>query len=366
MKVAYNYLPLEFKNNSKIINGWKKLIKSSDFTLGKDMVEFEKRFAKYIGSKYAISTNNGTDALILSLRAIGLKRGDEVITVCNTFYATVGAIVACGGKPVLIDCDHRFQININEIEKKINKKTKAIIPVHWGGASPDMFKITKLAKKYKIDIIEDACMGIGAMINGKSPGTFGIVNAFSMHPLKSLNVMGDAGIVTTDNKKIFLWMKKYRNHGMIDRNNIDFWGVNMRMQPIQSIVASEGLKKLDKVIKIRNRNAKKLDELLKPLSPNIKIPKRIKGYKETFALYMCLAKNRNELIKYLIKNKIEAKIHYPKPLNKQKASNYLKLNQKNFKVANLQAKKLITLPIHQFLGLKEIDYMAKKIKNFYV
>ena len=147
MNIPYNYLPIEFKNNNKIFSHWKKLIKSSDFTLGKYIIEFEKKFAKYIGSKYVISTNNGTDALILSLKAIGVKKGDEVITVSNTFYATVGAIVACGGKPVLVDCDERYQININEIKKKINKKTKAIIPVHWGGASPDMITKMKLAKK---------------------------------------------------------------------------------------------------------------------------------------------------------------------------------------------------------------------------
>jgi len=185
MKISYNYLPMEFRSNNAILTNWKKLIKSSDFTLGKYMIEFEKKFSKYIGAKYVVSTNNGTDALILSLKSIGIKKGDEVITVSNTFYATVGAIVACGAKPVLVDCDDRYQININEIEKKINKKTKAIMPVHWGGASPDMFSIIKMAKKYKIHVIEDSCMGIGAKIKGKSPGTFGIINAFSMHPLKS-------------------------------------------------------------------------------------------------------------------------------------------------------------------------------------
>jgi dTDP-3-amino-2,3,6-trideoxy-4-keto-D-glucose/dTDP-3-amino-3,4,6-trideoxy-alpha-D-glucose/dTDP-2,6-dideoxy-D-kanosamine transaminase len=365
MKVPYNYLPMEFRSSDKILKNWKKLIKSSDFTLGKYILEFEKKFSKYIGAKYVISTNNGTDALILSLKSIGVKKGDEVITVSNTFYASVGAIVACGAKPILVDCDNRYQINIQEIEKKINKKTKAIMPVHWGGASPDMYSIIKLAKKYKIQVIEDACMGIGAKINKKSPGTFGIINAFSMHPLKSLNVMGDGGMVATNNKKIFNWIKKFRNHGMIDRDNIEFWGVNMRLQPLQAIVALEGLKKIDNVIKKRNENAKKMDHLLSKLSPNLVIPKRPKGYRETFALYMCLVKNRDKLLKYLIKNKIEAKIHYPIPLNKQKAARNLKLNQKDFIIANEQAKKLITLPIHQYLTKKQISFMFKKIKQFY-
>ena len=116
------------------------------------------------------------------------------------------------------------------------------MPVHWGGASPEMDKIMKIAKMYKLHVVEDACMGIGAKVNKKSPGTFGTVNAFSMHPLKSLNVMGDGGMVVTDDKKIYSWMLRYRNHGMVDRDNIDFWGVNMRLQPLQAIVAIEGLK----------------------------------------------------------------------------------------------------------------------------
>ena len=365
MKVPYNYLPMEFRRSDKILSHWGKLIRSTDFTLGKYIVEFEKKFSKYIGAKYVISTNNGTDALILSLKSIGVKKGDEVITVSNTFYASVGAIVACGAKPILVDCDDRYQIDIKEIKKKINKRTKAIMPVHWGGASPDMFSIIKLAKKYKIHVVEDACMGIGAKINGKSPGTFGTINAFSMHPLKSLNVMGDGGMVATNNKKIFDWIKKFRNHGMTDRDHIEFWGVNMRLQPLLAIVAIEGLKKIDNVIKKRNENAKRMDSLLLTLSPNLIIPKRPKGYRETFALYMCLVKNRDKLLKYLIKNKIEAKIHYPIPLNKQKAARNLKLNQKDFTNANGQAKKIITLPIHQYLSKKQISYIAHKIKNFY-
>ena len=365
MRVPYNYLPMEFRKNNKILSRWKKLIQSTDFTLGKDMIEFEKKFAKYIGAKHVISTNNGTDALILSLKSIGVKKGDEVITVSNTFYASAGAIVACGAKPILVDCDDRYQIDIKEIKKKISKRTKAIMPVHWGGASPDMFSIMKLAKKYKIHVVEDACMGIGAKIKGRSPGTFGTINAFSMHPLKSLNVMGDGGMVATNNKKIFDWIKKFRNHGMIDRDHIEFWGVNMRLQPLQAVVALEGLKKIDRVIKKRNENAKEMDRLLSTLSPNLIIPRRLKGYKETFALYMCLVVNRDELLKHLIKNKIEAKIHYPIPLNKQEAAKKLNLNQNNFKNSNEQAQKIITLPIHQYLTKTQLSFMFKKIKQFY-
>lgn len=124
MRVQYNYLNLEFKNTNSIFKEWKKLIKTTDFTLGAKMVEFEKKFSKYIGSKYCVSTNNGTDALILCLKSLGVKNGDEIITVCNTFYATVGAIVACGAKPILVDCDDRYQINPKEIKKKLHQKLK--------------------------------------------------------------------------------------------------------------------------------------------------------------------------------------------------------------------------------------------------
>jgi dTDP-4-amino-4,6-dideoxygalactose transaminase len=365
MFVPYNYLPSEFKNTNNIFKAWKQLIKTTDFTLGNKMVEFEKTFARYIGAKYCIATNNGTDALILSLKSLGIQKGDEVITVCNSFYATVGAIVACGAKPILVDCDSRYQMDYKKIVPKITIKTKAIMPVHWAGASPEMHMIMQIAKKHKIHVVEDACMGIGAKIKKKSPGTFGIVNAFSMHPLKSLNVMGDGGIVVTNNKTIYDWMIKYRNHGMIDRDHIDFWGVNMRLQPLQAVVATEGLKKIEKIIKKRNENANKLDKGLKKLEPHIVLPKRIKGYRETFALYMILVKKRDQLLKYLNQKKIEAKIHYPIPLNKQRASMIYNYNQKDFSTANKQAKKLITLPVHQFLNNKQLNFMIQCIKNFY-
>ena len=365
MKVNFNYLPLEFKNPNKIISEWKKLIKSTDFTLGKYVELFEEKFKKLINVKYCIATNNGTDALILCLKALNVKKGDEVITVCNSFYATAGAIVACGAKPIFVDCDERYQINIDQIEKKITKKTKVILPVHWGGASPNMKNIMKISKKYKLKVVEDACMGIGAKIKGSSPGTFGEISAFSMHPLKSLNVMGDAGAIVTNNSKLYKWAKKYRNHGMISRNKIDIWGENIRMQPLQAIVALEGIKKLKSVINKRNENAKILDYELSSLYPKVILPPRDPNNLETFALYMARFKQRNSLLKYLIKNKIEVKIHYPVPLHLQKPSIKLGHKMGDFKISEKQSKELLTLPVHQYLTKKQIFYMINKIKSFY-
>ena len=364
MKVPFNYLSNQFKNTNIYFKEWKKLIHSCEFTLGPYVEKFERAFSKYIGVKHCISTNNGTDALVLALKSLGVTRNDEVITVCNSFYATAGAIVACGAKPIFVDSDDRYQINVDKIEKAITRKTKIILPVHWGGASPNMQKIMAIARRNNLKVVEDACMGIGAKIKKKRPGTFGHASAFSMHPLKSLNVMGDGGMVVTNNDKIALWLKKYRNHGMTDRDHISFWGINVRLQPLQAIVANKQLKNVKKIVSLRNKNANMLDKRLSKIK-KIKIPLRKKNYLETFALYMACFKQRNKLEKYLLKNGIEVKIHYPIPLHLQKAAKSLGYKKGDFPKAEKQSKELLTLPIHQYLNKKQINYIAKKIENFY-
>jgi dTDP-4-amino-4,6-dideoxygalactose transaminase len=364
MKVEYNYLPKEFEDVEDIINDWRALIKTTDFTLGQFVADFEEKFKNFIGVKHCISTNNGTDALILSLKSLGIGSGDEVITVANTFYATVGAIVAVGATPVLIDCDDRFQIDPAKIEENITENTKAVIPVHWGGASPEMEKIVAICEKHNLLMIEDACMGIGAVVSGKSPGTFGNVSAFSMHPLKSLNAMGDGGMVVTDDDELAEWMRKYRNHGMVDRDHIEFWGINMRMQPLQCVVLSRGLDRLQQTIETRNRNARILDEGLSSLA-KIHVPERIDSHTETFALYMILCEKRDELRDFLVEREIEVKIHYPVPLNKQEAAKENCICAEDLTNVNSQADKLLTIPVHQFLTEEQINYIVESITEFY-
>jgi aminotransferase EvaB len=365
LKIHYNYLPQEFGNIDGIITDWKRLAESTEFTLGPFVHEFEEAFKKLVNSKYCISTNNGTDALILCLKALGVGPGDEVITVNNTFYATAGAIAAVGAIPVLIDCDDRFQIDPALIAENVSKKTKAVIPVHWAGASPNMKSIMDICNELHLPVVEDACMGIGALCEGKAPGTFGKLGAFSMHPLKSLNAMGDGGIVVTDDQELYDWMYKYRNHGMIDRDHIEFWGVNMRMQPLQCIVGLHGLKRLHKTIQQRNANASILDAGLAQIK-QVKIPARMPNYTETFALYMGLFEKRDELKKYLIENDVEVKIHYPIPLHKQEASKkFGKFNNNSLKKSVEQAEKLLTIPIHQFLNQEHMERILYLVKNFY-
>ena len=365
-KVPYNYLPEQFKNHEKFFELWKPVLQSGEFTLGPFVEKFEKRFAEYVGAKFCIATNNGTDALILALKALGIKEGDEVITPCNSFYATAGAIVAVGATPVFTDVDDRYQIDVDDIKNVITKKTKMILPVHWAGASPDMLKIQTIAKENGLFVLEDACMAIGGKILGKSPGTFSEIGAFSMHPLKSLNVAGDGGMVVTDNEELFIWMKKYRNHGMSNRDVIDFWGVNMRIQPLQAVIADHFLNYVDYYVTRRNENAFYLDTMLADVKSHVIVPKRPEGYLETFSLYMLRVADRDNLIKYLLSNGVEAKIHYPTPLHLQPASRKMGWDIRSLKKAELQAHQLITIPIHQYLNEMHMEIVSDLIHQYFI
>lgn len=366
MRVPYNYLKEQFADPMEsYLEDLRPLIRSGEFTFGPFVTAFEKKFADYIGVKHAIGTCNGTDALILSLKSLGIKAGDEVITVTNTFYATVGAIVATGARPVFVDCDERYQIDVGQIEKAITAKTKAILPVHWAGCSPDMKAIMEIAERHSVAVVEDACPAVGAKINGRFAGTFGKVNAFSMHPLKPLNVMGDGGIIVTNDDQIAQWIRTYQNHGMTDRDHISMWGINTRLQPIQAVVASRVLDTIEDLIAARNRNARQLDNGLKGLEDFIRPPQRPSGYREVYQLYLVTAKRRDQLASYLIEHSIEAKVHYPLPLHLQKAAIDLGYKRGAFPISERQAGEILTLPAHQHITSDQIDYMIKTIHSFY-
>jgi len=365
MKVPYNYLPMQFSDLDEIFDEWKRLILSTEFTLGPYVEKFENEFAKFIGAKHVISTNNGTDALILALKACGVGPGDEVISVPTTFYASIGAIATVGAKPVFVDIDSRYQINHAQIEQVITKNTKAILPVYWGGAAPEMKKIMQIASKYDLRVIEDACMAPGGHVFERHSGTYGDISAWSMHPLKPLNVMGDGGMVSTDDDELAAWMRMYRNHGMVDRDHNNIWGVNMRLQPLQAIVASKILMTVDKTVAIRNKNAQVLDSGLKKLSKYVRVPDRLQGYKETFSLYMASFDRRDELLKFLNASGIEAKIHYKVPLHLQKAASNLGYREGDFPIAEKYAREIMTIPVHQYLSEEQLTYVLEMVKKFY-
>ena len=226
MKVRYSYLKQQFSNCDDLWKDLKNFVSTGDFTLGKPLQKFERSFAKLIGTKYAVGVNSGTDAIKLSLKCLGIGYGDEVITAANTFVATVGAITEIGAKPIFVDCKDDFCINEELIEKKITKKTKAILPVHFTGYVSNMNYITRLSKKYNIPVVEDACQSILGTYNGKNAGSWGDFGAFSLHPLKNINVWSDGGIITLNDKNVFNKIKLLRNHGLRDRDNVEISGYN--------------------------------------------------------------------------------------------------------------------------------------------
>ena len=318
MKVRYSYLKQQFSNSHDLWSNLKRFVNTGDFTLGKPLKNFEKNFAKLIGTKYAVGVNSGTDALKLSLKTLGIKSKDEVITAANTFVATIGAITELGAKPVFVDCDDTFCMNVNKLEEKISKKTKAIVPVHFTGYMTDMIKLKKISKKYKIPIVEDACQSILGAINKKKAGTWGEFGAFSLHPLKNINVWSDGGIITTNNKKFYKHLLLLRNHGLIDRDTVKIPGYNSRLDTIQAVVGNWLLPKANSIANQRIKNAKYYDRNLSKIS-EISIPPRPKNYKIVFHLYVVFAKQRDELLKYCLSKGIEAKVHYPKPMYLQEA-----------------------------------------------
>lgn len=365
MKVKYNYLDEQFKDPTPYFDDLKELVRSGEFTLGPYVEKFERKFADYIGVKHVISVNNGTDALILCLKACGVKAGDEVITVANTFYATAGAIVAVGARPVFVDTDERYQIDVSQIESKITSKTKAIIPVHWAGCPPDIESVLKIADRHGLDVVEDACPAVGAKVNEKMAGSFGRINAFSMHPLKPLNVWGDGGMIATDDEELFNFLTLYRNHGMTDRDHIEIWGINARLQPFQAIVATRLLDQMEENIEQRNRNAQQLDKGLSPLSDFVTVPSRPSNMREAYQLYLASFRERDSLLKHLVSKGVEAKIHYPIPLHLQKPGRELGYKEGDFPNAERQASEIITLPSHQHLNREHMQYTIEVIREFY-
>ncbi len=243
LKINHSYLVEQFFDYSKIFKELEKVVKKGDYTLGKAVDECEKNFAKRTGAKYAISVGNGTDALLLTLKALDIGAGDEVITVPYTFIATVGSIVTAGAKPVFVDIKEDYNIDENQIINAITKKTKAIMPVHWAGRPCEMEKIYSIAKKYKLHVVQDSAHVIGARYKKKHLVNFGDACTYSMHPLKNLNVWGDGGFIVTNKKKLANKLYLIRNHGLKDRNTCKVFGYNSRLDTIQATVANYKMKK---------------------------------------------------------------------------------------------------------------------------
>jgi dTDP-4-amino-4,6-dideoxygalactose transaminase len=366
LKINHNYLSKQFINYKSILKKISKVVLNNDFTLGSKVDEFELKIKKLLRSKYVVAVGSGTDAIMLSLKAIGVKEGDEVITTPYTFYATIGAIVTAGAKPVFVDVQEDYNMDPNNIIKKITKKTKAIVVVHWSGRICDMKSINKISKKFKIPIVEDACHAILAKQGGVYAGNFGEFGCFSMHPLKNLNIWGDGGFILTNKKNNYEKMMLLRNHGLVGRNINKIFGYNSRLDTIQAVVAIELLKKIKFITKKRIQNSLYLDSKLRNIF-FIQIKNRQRSNIEVFHLYeiRTKAKYRNDLVNYLRKKSIDAKIHYPVPMHLQPAAKYLKYTKGDFPISESIANTTISLPVHEFISRKDLDYISNSITEFF-
>tara|TARA_B100000963_G_C22623195_1_gene671004 strand:- start:581 stop:1726 length:1146 start_codon:yes stop_codon:yes gene_type:complete len=365
IKLSHSYLIEQFSDYKKILDRLSKVIQKGDYTLGDQVNLFEKKLSQRMGSKYTISVGNGTDALFLALKALNIGNGDEVITTPYTFIATIGSIVTSGAKPVFVDIKDDYNIDENKIERAITKKTKAIMPVHWAGRPCELDKIKKIAKKHKLRIIQDSCHCIDARYKNKHLVEYGDICTFSLHPLKNLNVWGDGGFMLTQNKKIAEKLYLLRNHGLINRDTCKVFGFNSRLDTIQAVVGNYKIEnKLNNITNKRIKNALLLDKLLKD-NPNIITVRRKKNLKEVFHLYhINVKKNRDRLKSYLLKNNIDAKIHYPRPIHLQPAAKFLKYKKGDFPIAEKIAKTSLSLPVHEFIKKKDIHHMAKLINKY--
>lgn len=341
------------------------VLKSGMLAQGSKVAEFEEKFAKYIGVKYAVATSSGTTALHVTLLAVGVGPGDEVITSPFTFIASANSILYTGARPVFVDIDERtYNINQEKIESAITKQTKAIMPVHLYGQAADMTKIIKIAKKHKLAVIEDACQAHGAEWKKKKVGSFG-TGAFSLYPTKNMTT-GEGGIITTNYKEIYEKACLLRAHGSKVRYYHDILGFNFRMTDLEAAIGIEQLKKLDKFNKLRIKNAEFLNKNLGK-TPGIIVPYVDKSAVHVFHQYTIritpeFALSRDEVLKKLTEAGIGTAVFYPLPINEQKL--YREMGYKNdTPTAAKISKEVLSLPIHPGLKKKDLEYIVRTFNN---
>jgi dTDP-4-amino-4,6-dideoxygalactose transaminase len=363
MNIPYVDLSYKKKTKKKIISVFNKILNSGEYVGGNEIKKFEENIAELCETKYAVSLNSGTDALTLALYVLGVKRGDEVITPPNSFIASTAAIVHIGAKPVFADVLEDQNIDPENINKLITKKTKVIMPVHLTGRMSRMDDIVKIAKKNNLKIIEDAAQSIGSKYNNKPSGSYGDIGCFSAHPLKNLNALGDAGYITTNNYEFYKKIKILRSHGISNRNKVRSFGYVSRMDNMQAAFLNLKLKELNSVVSIRRKNANLYFQNIK--EKNILLPYEKHNEFNTYHTFVIQCKFRNQLKKYLLKNGVHTAIHYPIPIHLQPAAKYLGYKKGDFEISEKQSKEILSLPINE--NLKDIDIrkISNLVNNFY-
>lgn len=345
----------------------KEVIDNTSFILGETVVRFEQHSAEYSKAKYAIGVSSGTDAIALSLLALGIKPGDGVICPSFTYYATAGAVASIGAVPVFADIDSdTYNISLKSVEKILSRKNKlkikAVIPVHLYGQCADMDGILKLASKFKLKIVEDTAQAFGAGYKGKKAGTLGDCGAVSFYPGKNLGAFGDAGLILTNSKAIAEKLKILRNQGNKDKYYHLVLGRNNRMDAIQAAVLDIKLKYLDEWNKKRREVAQYYNRSLAGL--NLKLPVAADYSTHIYHQYVLKGPVTNKgFIDYLLSKGIDSRVFYPVPLHLQKCFKYLGYKTGDFPESEKAAKQTFTLPIYPELSGEEKDYIIQSVKE---
>lgn len=364
MKVPFIDLQQRYQEEkSELLACVDNVLSKGHLILTQEVNEFEEQAAKYIDVKHVIGLNSGTDALMMALWAYGIGKGDEVITTPVSFVATTGAIVHVGATPVYVDvCDDQ-NIDVSKIEAAITPLTKAIMPVHWSGRIANMDAIMAIAKKHNLIVIEDAAQSMGAYYRGKHGGSFGDAAAYSAHPLKNLNALGDAGFMSTNDDEVNRKVRLYRTHGLESRDNCVLYGVNSRLDSLNAEVLKFRLERLKTIVDRRRHNVELYKSIIKQGS--IFIPPEKPEEHNSYVMLITQADQRDKLKDYLQSHDIESLVYYGTPLHLHKAAARFGLKKGDLPVAEAQCEKVLALPHHQNLTDDQITYVAEKVNAFY-
>ena len=341
-----------------------KVFASGKFVGGEYINVLEKKLADLCGTKFCLLLNSGTDALVCSLIGAGVKAGDEVITPPNSFIASTAAIAHIGATPKFIDVLPDQNMDPAKLKSAITDKTSAIMPVHLTGRVCRMDEILKISVDYSIPIVDDAAQAIGSKYQGKCAGAWGLIAAFSTHPLKNFNACGDGGFVTTNNEGIYKKIKSMRNHGMENRNLVKSFGYVSRMDNLQAAILDFRLDKLSWIIKKRRENVQLYHSLLKSEFVRLETEKDYEY--NTYHTFVVHCERRDELQKYLEKKGINTAIHYPIPIHKQLAyTEKFGPSREKYENCERQSEKILSLPIHQYLTENDIKFICNEVLLFY-
>jgi dTDP-4-amino-4,6-dideoxygalactose transaminase len=340
----------------------KSVLEKQSFILGEELAKFEWEFARYLGSRYVVGVDNGTDGLILALMSLGIAEGDEVITPVNSFIATTLAITEVGATPAFVDVDPAtHQLDVAQVQRKITQKTKVVLPVHLYGAPCAIEELSALCRERDILLVEDACQAHGAKMKGKKLGTFGTLGVFSFYPSKNLGAYGNGGAICTNSKSLYEKLLRLRNFGQRRKYDHEEIGLNSKLDDLQAAVLRVKLKHLDRWNKQRHHWAKLYQQRLR----DFKFPVIIQGGEPNRHLLVIEVEERDKLLSYLASRGIKAQVHYPIPIHLQKCYACLGYRRGAFPVAEKIAKKIISLPMYAELTEKEVNFVSNTINDFY-